>query len=110
MNVIDRFVKTFAHEEPDHVPSFVQGIMEGFIEQWARKYDTDDADIEPILTPLKDCTVHVHLGFESSWCGFPGPGVSVSESSPCHPLRRGWRVRDRPGDARGAGPRRRSRK
>ncbi len=79
MNVIDRFLKTFAHEEPDHVPSFVQGIMEGFIEQWARKYDTDDADIEPILTPLKDCTVHVHLGFESSWCGFPGPSVTVSE-------------------------------
>src|SRR5271157_1553196 len=81
MDVLERFLTVFDHEEPDHVPSFVQGMMEGFIEQWARKYDTDEADFEPILTPVKDCTIHVRLGFESSWCGFPGANATVSEAA-----------------------------
>lgn len=81
MDLVDRFRTTFAHEEPDHVPSFVQGIMNGFIDQWMTAYEEEIEWEQVVLTPTKDVTVHCHLGFESSWCGFASPPVMVSEAA-----------------------------
>ncbi|GAB4319352.1 MAG: hypothetical protein Kow0069_22830 [Promethearchaeota archaeon] len=81
MDLIERFLTTFDHEEPDRVPSFVQGVMPGFMDQWLAKYEESIEDEDVVLTPVKDVTLHVHLGFDSSWCGVAGPKVTVSEDA-----------------------------
>jgi Uroporphyrinogen decarboxylase (URO-D) len=69
------------NEDPPRVPSFVQGIMPYFFEQWDTKYG-DELEMEDIrISPTKDITLHCHLGFDSSWCGFTGPGRRAPESN-----------------------------
>ena len=58
--------------EPPRVPSFVQGIMEYFTKVWMDTYEDQIAEDEIGLTPQKDITMHMGLGFDSSWCGFGG--------------------------------------
>ncbi|MHA1732430.1 MAG: uroporphyrinogen decarboxylase family protein [Promethearchaeota archaeon] len=81
MDVLERFSTVFNHEEPDHVPSFVQGVMSLFQKQWLDAYEDDIDDEQVVLTPVKDVTLHCHLGFESSWCGINTPSQRWGERS-----------------------------
>ncbi|MHA1820392.1 MAG: uroporphyrinogen decarboxylase family protein [Promethearchaeota archaeon] len=83
MDLIERFQIALRREgEPDRVPSFCQGIMQGFVIQWDEKYG-DDIEFEDIAqTDLKDFTIYRHLGFDSSWCGIPaGTRIYTEESN-----------------------------
>ncbi len=79
MDTLERFLTVFRHEEPDHVPTFVQGVMNLFTQQWLEKYEDGLSDEQVVLTAVKDVTLHCHLGFESSWCGISTPGQRWGE-------------------------------
>jgi hypothetical protein len=78
MNLEDIIITALKREqEPPRVPSFVQGIMEYFTKQWMEKYEDDIEEQDIAITPVKDITMHIGLGFDSSWCGFNGPSWIV---------------------------------
>jgi hypothetical protein len=75
MDFEELIVRSLDHgENVPRVPSFVQGIMPYFYQQWEKRFGDEITDDQVIITPVKDITLHVHLGFDSSWCGFEGPG------------------------------------
>jgi len=74
MDIEEIIVRSLKHEEIPRVASFVQGVMPAFQRQWNEKYEENVQEDEIGLTPVKDCTLHMSLGFDSSWAGFAGPG------------------------------------
>jgi len=74
-NIIDLILTALRREEePKRVPTFVQGIMPNFFAAFDRKYGDTLEEEDVLTTPLKDFTLHVNMGFDSTWCGFQGFG------------------------------------
>ncbi|MBD3353397.1 MAG: hypothetical protein GF364_18085 [Candidatus Lokiarchaeota archaeon] len=78
----ERFLIMLRREgEPDRVPSFIQGIMPLFMQEWDEKYGDSITDEDFCPTDVKDFTMVKHLGFDSSWCGTPSGHRVFSEAS-----------------------------
>jgi hypothetical protein len=78
---VDELVATAlrGETEPPRVPSFVQGVMPNFERAWDDRFGDDVEESALLLTDLKDMTLHAHLGFDSTWCGFGGPAWKAPE-------------------------------
>lgn len=81
MDIVDGIVTSLRREgEPDRVYSFVQGIMPAFERQFDDKFSDDLDDDDIVILPVKNIVLHKKLGFDSSWCGFPGPPIGYGET------------------------------
>lgn len=67
MDILERWQRTFDHEEPDHVSSFVQAIMSKKKAEIDETYADNFTDEDLCLTPLGDYTMQRWCGFESTW-------------------------------------------
>lgn len=67
MNILERWQRTFNHEEPDYVSSFVQAVMTRKIKEIDEKYGDELAEKYLSITPLGDFTIKKWCGFETSW-------------------------------------------
>ena len=73
MDLEELIIRSLRHEDIPRVASFVQGIMPAFQKQWQDKYEDNLDDDDIALLGIKDATLHVSLGSDSSWSGFGGP-------------------------------------
>ncbi|MHA1791529.1 MAG: uroporphyrinogen decarboxylase family protein [Promethearchaeota archaeon] len=67
MNSRERVIKALENDgEPDRVPSFVEGMMAGFINNTLKRYE-DDIEDDDVLIVNKDWTIYKFYKFDSGW-------------------------------------------
>ena len=64
MKNLDRMIKALSLEQPDRIPSFCQGMMNGFIKSTDEVYGDD---IDDYLLAGSDWTLYKFYGFSSVW-------------------------------------------
>ena len=67
MDILERWQRTFDHEEPDRVSSFVQAIMNRKKAEIDDTYGESFTEDELCITPLGDYSMQRWCGFESTW-------------------------------------------
>ena len=67
MDVLDRILKTFDHEEPDRVPSFLEGMMGIFKDNFMMKYEDEIEDDQVLFGSYGDLTVYKYYKVDSVW-------------------------------------------
>jgi hypothetical protein len=67
MDILERWQKTFNHEEPDYVSSFVQAVMASRQKIIDEQYSDNFTEEDLCMTPLGDYTIKKWCGFEASW-------------------------------------------
>jgi hypothetical protein len=67
MDILERWQRTFDHEEPDYVSSFVQVIMSKKKQEIDNTFGDSFTEADLCITPFGDYTLQRWCGFESSW-------------------------------------------